>query len=363
MRRIGVLSGAGYHNQRGGLERVHRVLRSIPGVPHREVRGPEDVEVALTDLDRLGTEVLVLNGGDGTVSMALTSLLRRRGGGPLPLLALLPGGRTNMSAGDVGLRGEPARQLERLIRWARDEGEILGLVRRPVLRIEVTPSAAPIFGLFFGAGLIYHVSCGTWNFHDRSRFPLMDTGLGTAVHVTRSLASIFAGRSPFDPTRIGVRLDGEDLEEQDFAVLFATSLDRMALGLRPFWGDGAAPLRFTAVTHGYRRLLSAAVSGLRGRVNRFLTPENGFLSRRVHEIELRFEGGATIDGEVVRPRSDEPVRIRVERSMSFIQPCSPDTIPLVSPKPARVWTVPTPLGLPVPAAMSSDGTSPHPSTL
>ena len=67
MRRIGVLSGAGYHNQRGGLERVRGVLRDVPQVPHREVRGPEDVDVALADLDRLGTEVLVLNGGDGTV--------------------------------------------------------------------------------------------------------------------------------------------------------------------------------------------------------------------------------------------------------------------------------------------------------
>ena len=49
--------------------------------------------------------VLAINGGDGTVAAILGALLESKPFVTPPLIALLPGGTANMSAGDVGLRG------------------------------------------------------------------------------------------------------------------------------------------------------------------------------------------------------------------------------------------------------------------
>ena len=58
---------------------------------------------------RVKPKVLVINGGDGTVQSALTELYH--GGhfeGTPPPVAVLPNGKTNLIALDLGAEGRPA---------------------------------------------------------------------------------------------------------------------------------------------------------------------------------------------------------------------------------------------------------------
>ncbi|RPJ69302.1 MAG: hypothetical protein EHM15_13075, partial [Desulfobacteraceae bacterium] len=127
-RRLGLisnpLSGA---NKRRGLAELHRLLACHPGMPHVEVRTAADVSSALRELARAEVDLVAVNSGDGTVQAVLTSLFVERPFPSLPLLALLAGGTTNMTALDLGLRGSVAGGLRRLIHWARSgEGACRG---------------------------------------------------------------------------------------------------------------------------------------------------------------------------------------------------------------------------------------------
>ena len=66
-------------------------------------------------------KVLVINGGDGTVQAALTEIYNggHFGDAPPPV-AVLPSGKTNLIALDLGARGDPIEALERLIELAQD---------------------------------------------------------------------------------------------------------------------------------------------------------------------------------------------------------------------------------------------------
>ena len=79
---------------------------------------------------RVRPKVLAINGGDGTVQAALTEIYN--GGhfeGEPPPVAVLPSGKTNLIAIDLGARGDPIEALERLIELAQDRPQ--ALYRRP----------------------------------------------------------------------------------------------------------------------------------------------------------------------------------------------------------------------------------------
>ena len=82
----------------------------------------DQVGTALETIARVRPKMLVINGGDGTVQAALTELYN--GGhfidGPPPV-AVLPSGKTNLIALDLGARGDPIATLQQLIGLARSD--------------------------------------------------------------------------------------------------------------------------------------------------------------------------------------------------------------------------------------------------
>ncbi|MCA9320359.1 MAG: hypothetical protein KDB53_06480, partial [Planctomycetes bacterium] len=180
--RVGVIMGLGYRNLRGDLERLSRYLTGTP-IPHHVVREPSDVDAAMREFEAQGLDVVVVSGGDGTVSMVTTWMLTRRS--KIPYMAILEGGRTNMTARDVGLRGDQIKRLHRLLNWA-DEG---GRKKHEVLTREalsVSVGSRPTeCGFFVGGGAVYQGSLATWNFRDRSRMGFMRTGVGTGASVVK----------------------------------------------------------------------------------------------------------------------------------------------------------------------------------
>src|SRR3546814_2590438 len=94
---------------------------------HYEVEHVDQIGTALKTIARVKPEVLVINGGDGTVQAALTEL--HHGGhfggphyknGPPPV-AVLPNGKTNLIALDLGASGDPLEALKRVLELARTD--------------------------------------------------------------------------------------------------------------------------------------------------------------------------------------------------------------------------------------------------
>ena len=95
---------------------------------------------------------------------------------------------------------------------------------------------------------------------------------------------------------IGVAVDGGPLDAKPRALVLATTLDRLVLGSRPFWGTGEAPIHFTVFDHPARGLLRHARTILYGGRERCL-PDPPYRSRGATRVELRLDGPFTIDGD------------------------------------------------------------------
>jgi hypothetical protein len=291
--RVGVLHNPLSGRQRGGAEAIRRVQAETPGLDARSVRTPADVAAALARFSADGVDLVVVSGGDGTVQAVLTVVFQGRLSETPPLLAVVPSGTANMIAGDVGLRGPRAGALRRVLAWAHAPERHPAVVSRPVIRVQVAPDAEPAFGMFVGAGAIDH---GTRYCLDRLHPWGIRGQVAPAVTLVRYALAAAAGR-PLPSVALARTIDAGPAEAGEHLLVFVTTLERLVLGLRPFWGAGPGALHLTAVAAHPRRLLRALPSLLRGRPGTVPAAEPGYVSRNASEIRLQFDGGFTLDGQ------------------------------------------------------------------
>jgi hypothetical protein len=124
------------------------------------------------------------------------------------------------------------------------------------------------------------------------------------------LAAARRDKSILSPVLATVGLDSEPSEQREYLLILISTLERLFLGLRPYWGAETAPLYYTALGSRPRHLLWALPSLLRGRKGRFGTPEHGYFSRKVREARLTLTGGFTLDGELY-PLDKQVTRITI----------------------------------------------------
>ena len=275
------------------------------------------VREGLAELAAREVDVLVVNGGDGTLQRVLTEIHRHRVFARAPMIAPLRSGRTNMNALDIGSRRNPVKALVTLMAAAADGSLARRIVERPVMRIDLGDDAGPQYGMFCGFGTVHRAIELTHRVFPKGRAQgVFGAGIVTGLLMTR--AALGSARDVLTPDAIDIRLEGEPVHEREFKLVIATTLDRFFLGMRPFWGTEPAPIRFTALSRDAMRF-ATSVDVIRGRRPR-AADRNGFcVSRNVHSSELRLDCGVTIDGEMHAPRPGRDIRIDAEHSISFVR--------------------------------------------
>jgi hypothetical protein len=324
--KLGVLNnfGAGGGGER--QERIKDFLRDHPDVASEVPGSGSDIGPALGRLDAQGVDVLAVNGGDGTLQNVLTLLLGDDSPFErLPILLPLRSGRTNMGALDIGSDRSPTRSLRRALGATRDNSVADRLVRRSVLRIDLGPEDGTQYGLFCGIGMIYRAIEWTHRLFPYGRSQgVFGSGIVTGSLVIRHLlgrtddgetAEILA------PDIVKIRLDGEAVAAQEFRLLIVSTMDRLFLRMRPFWGAQEAPVRLTALEPKATRKFRRIVRVLRGyppfRVGN--PNREGYLSRNVDVAELEMDCGLTIDGEMYGPKPGRVVRIAGDDRIRFVR--------------------------------------------
>src|SRR4029434_10321357 len=133
--RVGVLTNlrAGKNNKR--VQRVLAFLGRQHTLLHEETLDFDRVPEVMREFAEAGVQVLVMNGGDGTLQHALTYLFGPNAPGWRPMIAPIRGGRTNMVASDLGAQRDPVKSLERLLAAAEADRLADLLSPRPVLRV------------------------------------------------------------------------------------------------------------------------------------------------------------------------------------------------------------------------------------
>jgi hypothetical protein len=319
MGRVGVVTNPGSRRNRARPGGIAAVLERYPATLHAEAADVGDLGGILDEFARREVDLVVVNGGDGTVHSALTELCNGTAYPELPAIAVLATGMTNLIALDVGLTGRPEAALVRLLERVGGGGD-LTRVRRPLLSLSTGGNRPPLHGMFFGTAAFHQaVRMARDEVHPTGARGSLAFAMSLALAIWRALAGRHDQPGPmFHGQDMTVELDGVRQSGERYFLVLATTLRRLALGLMPFWGEGRGPIRYTSIAFPPARLARALLPVLRGRPRPWMS-ERGYLSRAVDDIAIATGEPLVIDGEFVTPEPNVPVLLRSDREAVFVR--------------------------------------------
>ncbi len=272
-----------------------------------------------------GTEALFISAGDGTVQAVQTWLAENLPADSLPMIGILPHGSTNMTAAELGLSFKDRAQEAQYIASGAWRQESAQRIVRPTLKVENPSNAGPQHGMFLGGGAI---AAGTLYCQEAfNRKGVRGNTLAPALTLMRTAGkALFAGPpAPEEEDRLDrpwpmrVTADGEIIGDGLHVALLVSTLDRLVFGARPFVEseyDGA--LRFSLFRHPPPSLLRWLPVIIWARKDPKSLPP-GMISRPVKKIEVKTSAPFVIDGERLLPPIDEPLRISLGPTFTFLR--------------------------------------------
>ena len=313
---IGLISNPGSGHNRDEFARIESLAAGQPAIHHVVTHCLADIAPALEALSRRQVKVLAINGGDGTASAILGRLLERGVFDEPPLIALLPGGTANMNAGDIGIRGSLQKAVERFCHWCEStpQGDAQ-TAPRALRRVTLGDSPCAHYGMFLGAGAVIH---GTEYAHEEIHSRGLRDDFSLALGVLRTVWGVLRDDPSFNRhVTVSIGLDDAPASSHDALILVISTLQRLAFGMRPFWGRGPGGLRITVIEQRSSRFARTFFSIVRGRPNRNAVPASGYFSHNAQALELRLDGKLNLDGEILEPAG--PVTISASEELAFLQ--------------------------------------------
>jgi Diacylglycerol kinase catalytic domain len=316
---VALLSNPHSTGNRSLLPEVRSYCASNRDVFHYEVEEIGQISRALKMIARVKPKVLVVNGGDGTVQAALTELYH--GGhfnGAPPPVAVLPNGKTNLIALDLGAEGDPLKALGNILKIARGDLAPHVVARELIALSHGQENDRPVLGMFMGgAGLAETI------LYCRNKiYPLgLPNGISHLITAFAALLSILFGlKAAFLPKKAGsIRIsllrDGE--LKGRFSVLIVTTLEKLLLGGRVNTGEDGR-LKLMAVD--YRplvvlRMVFASLLGFLGKKRM-----DGIHITQGDVIRIDGERSSVIlDGEVFETDHDRPIILRSTPPVPFLK--------------------------------------------
>ena len=318
--RAGLLINSNSRRNKEHLGEIVQLVDSCRQIHYRITDGPDDVSDALSYLAGQSIDLLAIAGGDGTISDFFTQLLNEGPFASLPPIVILPGGTANMTGGDIGLKADLLAAVRRLCDWLEQGSAQASMHSRPILCVRPGPDQSARYGMFFGAGAIVQgINFTNQNIHSRGMKSELSLGFG----LIRTLWGI-SRQDPrfFQPTNMAIGIDHQPHDpQQSVTLILISTLERLFLNLRPYWGEeNGKPLHVSVIGNPANRFLRTLPSVLRGRPNRHLTPDNGYVSYNADAITLKFDGPFTLDGEITHASaSNGPVEISSGGELVFLK--------------------------------------------
>jgi hypothetical protein len=318
--RIALLSNPKSTGNLAQLPRIRAYCADHPDIFHYEVEHAHQVGDALRTIARIRPKVLVINGGDGTVQAALTELYNggHFGAAPPPV-AVLPSGKTNLIALDLGAHGDPIAALERLIEIAQGDITPFVVARELIALRNGASGDRPVIGMFLGgAGL-----ADTMLYCRNKIYPL---GLPNSfAHVITAIAllakmvlRVKSNFLPPDPQPLNVSLREEgDMISGRFSLLAVTTLEKLLLS-GELGGRREGVLKLLAIEQQPMSLIRGFAASLLGKLGR--SKVRGVHFEEANEITIEGDSSDVIlDGETFRAEVGSPINLKPAAPLSFVK--------------------------------------------
>ena len=317
--RVALLSNPRSTGNIAQLPQIRAFCDAHPDLFHYEVERADQIGEAMATIARVKPKLLVINGGDGTVQAALTELYHgQHFAGDAPPVAVLPSGKTNLIAFDLGAHGDPIAALERLLDLAQGELGPHIVMRQLIALSGGADEGRPVVGMFLGGAGLADIMM-----YCRERiYPL---GLPNSLsHVITAIAvvmrQVFGLKMSFlppEPAPLSVSVRREGAIRGRFAFLFVTTLEKLLLS--SVMGDERkGMLKFVAVEQRPISMLRAFAATLGGSLGR--TKLAGVHVEEADEISIDGDSSQVIlDGETFRTGIGKPILLRRAEPLSFIR--------------------------------------------
>lgn len=313
---VGVLVNRKSGRNRASLTALRNLIVQSPDVIARETSGRTEAGEALREFSVRGVEVVAVAGGDGTLQNVFDLLYNEQIFRTPPPLATLAGGTTNMIAHDIGAARKPDRELAAVL--ARVRGGRLGksLVRRRLIAARWHGTAAPSYGLFGGGAGIHQGTLLSRRSVDRLG---MRDAAGPIAGLMGLVGPLLIGRNPITPVAAGIVHDEVVQERRDYIAIIVSTMERLILGLSPFWGAGPGAIRLTTVAAKPRRFSRVILPLLSGNPPPDATSANGYRSVNAGHVEIDMTGGFVLDGELIELEAGRPLQLDTGPEVTFVR--------------------------------------------
>lgn len=317
--RIALISNPKSTGNLAQLPLIRAFCADHPNIFHYEVEAADQIGEAMRTIARIEPAVLAINGGDGTVQAVLTELHNGgHFGASAPPVAVLPSGKTNLIALDLGARGDPVEALDKLLTIARADLAPHLVARELIALSGGETGITPVIGMFLGGAGLADIML-----YCRERvYPL---GLPNSIsHIITAIAvvlrQVFGLRASFlppEPAMLSIQVRREGAITGKFAFLFVTTLEKLLLS-GEVGTHGRGPLKFVAVEQKPVSLVRAFLDSLVGRLGR--TKLDGVHVEEADEISIEGDSSRVIlDGETFRAGVGKPILLRPAQPLSFVR--------------------------------------------
>lgn len=294
------------------------ILQTPPGFAHAAPTSAEELLDTLRDFAACGIDLVIVCGGDGTLR-EFTTQLPHAYGDRLPCVALLTAGNANLVGADVGSAGYGQAAFDALLAAARDN-RFSRRERRRLLRVRWPDlDRKPVLGYIAGGGVF---SRATRHANER----VLSRGVTHMASVAVTVAVTLWRAAKGQPGWVGAEtlslaVDDAAAREGPRFIFLATTLNRLLLGIWPFWGGegSGAPLRYLDIDSPPRALIRSLPRVLRGRPSPAMRAR-GYRSGRATRLRLVCPDPLVIDGENFAPGPSGVVELDAGPELEFVTP-------------------------------------------
>ena len=297
------------------LPDIHAVLKKYPEVVHFEGENVKKLYKQLKAFRDTSPELLILNGGDGTIHTALTYIINKKIFKEMPPLAILGGGMTNMIARDLNTGEKASVALEKILACHSDIGCHEKTKERRLIRVNVEGKKKTEYGLFFGSGSLVNVI----RYCTRRLYTLGIKGKSAQVvavflyYLSRAFRWGRPGTLGYSPL-MTIRLDNGKIVRGKFSSLAATTLHRLIFGSKAPVGHAGFP--FYTLGPSFWAMVISLVRGARGTIDKtkskWITLD--YTKKAVIEESYPF----TLDGEIFKVKKGRSITLTHTKPYKFV---------------------------------------------
>ena len=252
-------------------------------------------------------DILVIDGGDGTLHHTLSAFIPVYREADLPPIGFLRGGTMNTIAGSLGIKGSSEGILQQIVSISKGWAP-LELVRANTLRVRNR------YGFIFGLGFPVNLLDAYYRGEGRGRWKT----IRVLVNILSSTLKKESARANFfQAFEADVWLDGEKIPSERYTAILGSTVKGVGLGFKPTRraGEKEGLFQILCLDMGPKRMGLSALKVLLGMELRDEKLFNRMATRSL--IKLEKPADMQIDGEIFKGQRE--IGLHVGPAIRFIR--------------------------------------------